>query len=277
MNNTKKVIVCVLLLFHFVFLAGCGPNTSFLDQREQGVYLTTTDFPNTKWICRELDIVLNMFEYSEYMVGVYEVNDVSYRAVATFEFDQITINCYSSTDVSKSEFSNFMVRCEPILCGYIYATYFFDKKTETIVCSVRNSMPVNAETIPQKLTFEKVGVIPQDQGLRWYAQELDMYLDSFPTVDGYYRGEIILEGKKQYVNALEVGNNNYYMLSIENGKLNNLKLGTTSPLIYMYFEMENDKITAMVSDRYLSETEAFPYWSYSDTIITFTPYPKGEK
>ena len=277
MISIKKVIICVLLLFCFVFTTGCVPNTVFLDQREQGVYPTTADFPNTKWICRELDMVLNVFELTEYMVGTYKVNSESYRAVVTFEFDQITINFYSSTNVLKSGNSNSMVRCEPILCGYIYGTYFFDKETETIVCSISNSMSVNAETIPQELTFEKVGAIQLEQEYRWHAQKLDMYLDSFLGVDGYYSGEIILEGDTLYINALEVGNNNYYVLSIENDKLNNLKLGTTSPLIYMYFEIENDKITAMVCDRYLSEIEAFPYWPYSDTIITFTPSPKSEK
>ena len=159
MISAKKVIICVLLLFCFVFTTGCAPNADFLNKREQGMYPTTADFPNTKWICRELDMVLNVFELTEYMVGTYKVNPESYRAVVSFEFDQIQINFYSSTDVSKSGNSNSMVHCEPILCGHIYGTYFFDKETETIVCSISNSMSVNAETIPQELTFEKVGVI----------------------------------------------------------------------------------------------------------------------
>ncbi len=275
MINTKKVITCVLLLFCFVFTSGCVPNTNFFDEQKKGMYPTTADFPNTKWICRELDMVLNVFELTEYMVGDYKVNSESYRAVVSFEFDQIQINFYSSSDVSKSENSNFMVHCEPILCGHIYGTYFFDKETETISCSISNSVSVDEETIPQELTLEKVGVIQLEQEYRWHAQELDMYLNSFLGVDGYYSGEIILEGEKLYINALEVGNDNYYVLSIENGKMNNLKPGTTSPLIYMYFQTENNKITAMVCDRY-SEVE-FPYWSYENTIITFVPFSNGEQ
>lgn len=277
MISTKKVMICVLLIFCFIFTTSCGPNYIFLIQREQGMYPTTADFPNTKWICRELDMSLNVFELTEYMVGTYKVNSEYYRTVVSFEFDQIQINFYSSTDVSKSEISNSMVHCEPILCGHIYGTYFFDKETETIVCSISNSMSVNTETIPQKLTFEKVDVIKLEQEFRWHAQELDMYLDSFLDIEGYYSGEIILGEESLYINALEIGNNNYYLLSIKNGNWNNLKPETTSPLIYMYFQIENDKITATVCDRYSSEAEAFPYWPNEDTIITFIPFSNDEE
>ena len=268
MINTKKVIMCFLLLFCLVLTTSCAPTTKFLSEQKQGMYPTTVDFPNTKWICRELDIVLNVFELTEHMVGTYKVNSESYRAVVSFEFDQIQLNFYSSTEVSKSDNSNSMVHCEPVLCGYIYATYFFDKGTETIVCSINSSMSVNSETIPQELTFEKVGVIQLEREYRWHAQELDMYLDSFIGVDGYYSGEIILGDEKIYINALEVGNNNYYALSIENGILNKLKPVTTSPLINMYFQIENDRITAIVCDDY--SAEVFPYWWCEDTIITLT-------
>lgn len=269
MISEKKVIICFLLLFCLVLATSCVPNANFLSQQEQGMYPTTADFPNTKWMCRELDMVLNVFELTEYMVGTYKVNSESYRAVVSFEFDQIQIDFYSSTEVSKLENSNSMVHCKPILCGHIYGTYFFDKETKTIVCSISNSMSVNSETIPQELTFEKVGVIQLEQEYRWHAQELDMYLDSFHGVDGYYSGEIMLEGEKIYINALEIGNDNYYSLSMENGALNKLNPGTTSPLIYMYFQIENDKITAIVCDRY--SAEAFPYWKCENTIITFIP------
>ena len=262
--------MCVLLSLNFIFFTGCGPSIDFLYKQKQGMFPTGMDFPNTRWVCRELDMVLNAFEYSEDMIGIYEVNSESYRAVARFEFAQIQISLYSYTDVSKSEFSNSMVSCEPILCGYICANYFFDKETETIVCSILNSMSVDTETIPQELTFKKDGVLQHKQELRWYAEELDMYLDSFVDVDGYFRGEIILDEKKHYVNAIEVGNNNYYVLSIENGKSNNLKPGTTSTLIYMYFKIEDDKIVATVCDGFLFYPEAFPYWLYGDMIITFT-------
>lgn len=275
MINTKKVIICVLLLFCFVFTSGCVPSTNFFDKREQGMYPTTADFPNTKWICRELDMALNAFELAEFMVGSYKVNSESYHAVVSFEFEQIEITFYSSADVSKSENSNSIVHCEPIVCGYIYGTYFFDEETKTILCSISNSISVDEETIPQELTLEKVGVIQLEQEYRWHAQELDMYLDSFLGVDGYYRGEIILEEKKIYINAFEIIDN-YYLFSIENGDWNNLKPGTVSPLIYMYFQIGNDKITARVCDKYLSEQHSFPYWRYEDMIITFTPTPNSK-
>ena len=269
MISGKKVIITFFLLFCLALTTSCVPNAKFLSQQEQGMYPTTADFPNTKWMCRELDMELTVFELTEYMVGTYKVNSESFRAVVSFEFDQIQIDFYSSAEVSKSENSNYMVHCEPILCGHIYGTYFFDEGTETILCSISNSMSVDTETIPQELTFEKIGVIQLEQEYRWHAQEFDMYLDSFHGVDGYYSGEMMLNGEKIYINALEIGNGNYYSLSMENGTLNKLKPETTSPLIYMYFQIENDKITAMVCDIY--SAEAFPYWKCENTIITFIP------
>ena len=59
------------------------------------------------------------------------------------------------------------------------------------------------------------------------------------------------------------------MLSIENGKINNLRSGTTSPLIRLCFEITGDQIIAKVSDEYITNKVAFPYWQYDDVIITF--------
>ena len=270
LDNIKKAM-CVLLLLCTVLLSGCGPTLSFLNKKEQGLYPDTSDFPNTKWICREIDMCINMFKFEEeLMIGTYEVNSVSYRVVATFEFDEIDFEFYSFANNFVSEHSNSNVHCEPNPCGYIYTNYRFDKDAQTIVCTIRNCNPVDNEIIPETLTFEKVGSIAQNPNMRWCAQEIDMYLDSFSDVDGYFSGEIAIGGEKHYVHALEVSDN-YFVLSVENSKLNNLRPGTTSPLIRMHFEIEDNQIVAKVCDEYLTNAVEFPYWPYGDSVITFKP------
>lgn len=247
----------------------------FLNKKEQGLYIDTSGFPNTKWVCRELDICFYMLDYDErYMIGTYTVGNESYRVVAVFEFDHLDFEIYSSTQISLSEYAKgdddiSMVHCDRVSCGYICTNYIF--KNKTIVCSLRNYQSVDGEAIPTTLTFDNTGFIAQDVAMRWSAQELDMYLDSFRDISGYFRGEIVVNGEKCYVHAFEIGNNNYFMLSIENGKVNNLRPGTTSPLICMYFEMYENKIVAKISDEYFSNSVAFPYWEYNNAPITFKP------
>ena len=166
-----------------------------------------------------------------------------------------------------------MIHCERTSCGFIYTSYTFDKGTETIVCTLRNCDPVNGERIPETLTFDKVDSIVLSSNTRWQAQEIDMYLDAFSDVDGYFSGQISIKGERCYVHALEIGNNNFYMLTIENGKVNNLIPGTTSPLIYLYLEITDSYIIAKVSDEYLTNPAAFPYWPYDNVAITFNPLP----
>lgn len=273
-----KKVICVLLLLSFVLFAGCVPDAGFFERQEKGLYPTPADFPNTKWICRELNMSLYMFEREKSMIGTYVEGSQSYRVLATFEFDELNISFYSSTDVSVSENESSMVHCEPVLSGHVYSNYYFDKDRGKLVCSVRDRASVNGETIPAELTFEKAGALALRPNVRWYAQELDMYLDSFSDVEGYYAGEMTLEGVKHRIDALEVGNNHYYAISIENGKSNHLKSGTTSPLIYLHFnKVENDRITAIVCDNYLSKPEAFPDWPSQISTITFKAISVGDK
>ena len=264
--------ICLLLLFCTFTLNSCGPSLEFQHKKSQGLYPDTTDFPCTKWHCNEIDMEIYMLGFGETtIIGSYIVDDNVYRVVAYFEWNELIFNFYSNTLISSSQHSNSMVHCERISSGHILSAYSFDKSTETIVCSLRNYKPVASETIPETLTFNNVEAIAQNPDTRWYAQEMDMYLDSFTDANEYFRGEIFIDGKRCSVHAFEMGNNNFFMLSIRNGEVNNLLPNTTSMLIPMYFEISENQIIAKVSDEYLSNAVAFPYWSYDDIIITFKP------
>ena len=275
MKGILKKSLCILLCLCLFPLYGCVPSFKFLNEKKQGKYPDTGDFPNTKWVCREINMCFYMLDYEErYMIGTYVVNDTPYRVVSAFEFDELNFDLYSTTQISPSEYSNGddntgMVHCERVSCGYMYTNYSY--KNNTIVCSLRGYQSVDGEVLPTTLTFDKTETIAQNAAARWYAQELDMYLDSFSDVEGYYRGEIGIGEKECYVHAFEIGNNGYFMLSIENGKVNNLISGTTSPLICMYFELHENQIIAKVSDEFVSNSLAFPYWDYTGATITFKP------
>ena len=259
-------MIIVLLCFS-VLLSGCAPSLRFLHEKKRGKYPDTGDFPNTKWACQEIDLVIYMFDYSErYMVGTYSVKDVSYRVVATFEYASFNFIFYSSTEIAPSENDSSMVHCNQIPAGFLYTNYSYQKDTETIISSVVNCEQVDGETIPNTLTFQKAGTITQSKEMRWNAEELDMYLESFSDVDHYFRGEITIDGERCYIHAFEVGNNHYYMLSVENGKINRLKSGTVSPLVRMSFEISEDRIIATVSDECILRQEAYPYWGDQKTI-----------
>lgn len=218
-----------------------------------------------------------MFDYDEdYMVGEYTVNDVNYRIVGIFEFAELNFNMYSTTHISDSTYTSEnsearLVHCEKVEVGFIYTDYLYEN--ETINCTIRNSKSVDGETIPNKLTFEKVGTISFGEKTRWYSESMDMYLDSFSGIDGYLSGEIIIDGKKCHIHALEVGNNNCFLLTIENGILDNLIPKTMSSFICMYFELTENEIIAKVNDDIVSQPEAYPYWEKGTNRIIFTRIP----
>ncbi len=269
-----KKAVCVMLALCLTLLCGCVPSAEFLRKQEQGYYPTAADHPDTEWVCREIDLCLYMFDYDEdYLMGTYTVDGASYRVISRFDCDLLEFQIISSTEISPSDASDSMVHCEQISYGFIISNYILDKGTGSIVCDIYNYELSGKETFPQTLTFEKVGSIAKEPITRWYAQEIDMYLDAFSDIDDYFRGEIVIDGKKCFVHALEIGNGGYFSLFFENGKTNDLIAGTTSKLIDMHFEIKDDQIIAKLSDEYLSNKVAFPEWPYDDMIITFKTVP----
>ena len=265
----KKVTAIILAIMICALLCGCVPSQDYLVKKEQGIYPDAGDFPDTKWQCREADIYFYMLDYSEnYIVGEYNSEGKSYRVVGSFDFDQMDLYLYSSTEVSPSDHEGF-VRCERASFGHIYTRYSCEN--QTIVCDVTDSsVGGNEQIIPDTLTFDKVGNIAENSAERWYSEELDMYIESFDDAPGYYKGKITIDGIENYVHAFEIGNENYYMFSIENGKINNLKSGTSSPFVCMRFEFVDGQIIATVSDEVVSRPYEFE-WTYENTTITFLP------
>ena len=273
MKSKVQFPICILLCLSMILLCGCVPSREYLEKKAQGLYPDTSDFPDTEWKCREVDLCFYMLDYEENnMVGTYTVNGETYRAVGSFEFSQLSFDIYSTASVSVSEQdgdteNGALIHYEANQCGFINTEYLYENGV--IVCTVINSEAVSGEQIPETLTFENTGKIAQKVNTRWYAEELDMYLDAFSDAQDYYKGEMVMDGQRIPVIAYEIGNNQYFRFSIENGTINNNRPGTTSPFVCMYFEYGTDTITARLSDEVIRHPKEYPYWTYEGTTITF--------
>ena len=262
--RTKRflhVAVLLLVLFCLLFtLCGCGCvlNREYAKGLREGKYPTASDFPDTRWDCRELDLVLYMIRGTG-MFATYTVNGQEYRGRLSRHVasPRLSFDFYSSTEKTVSEYDPALLYCEPVEAGFIYTFYEYDKETGLIVCKVYNSQSVDGETVPETLTFEKTGTFGETPKTRWVAEEIGLYLDSFSDIDGYFRGEITLGGEKQTVQAVEIGNGHYYKLSTSAGQQ-----------AYLSFAISEDRIVATRAD-----TDGENEWDPDVKTITFRPAP----
>ena len=210
----------LILLCLFALLCGCGP-IGLQRKERQGKLPFQWEFPQTKWVCRELDFVIYTTDLRRnLMVGTYVEGDTTYRVVANLSRynGSVYMDFYSMTDcfelvsgnTKRTEFY------ERVYAGEIGAGYTYEKETETIVLDCRWVKLVNGETIPKTLTFDRAEKVAETPKTRWVADELDLYLDAYSDVDVYMKGEITLDGETDPVYAFEIGNGNYYEVYVGN-------------------------------------------------------------
>ena len=188
--KTKRTIRAGLLLLCAVFLlSGC---ISFRMKTVDDAFIYK--FPETKWVCREADIVLyRLRSDAGGTLAFYTVDGVTYRGDAYFNNRwrlDFSIAFYPpDAEIRAKSFCN------------VYGGFHYDEEAGALVCSdvQRYRRTDDGETVydpfPETLTFDCVGKIAEveTRDARWVADEMDLYLDSFAGVDGYYRGEIVLD------------------------------------------------------------------------------------
>lgn len=263
---------CILLICGFLclFLSSCGPSLEYQIMEAHGYYPTSQDLPNTRWVCHELNMYFDILDLGEdYMVGECVVDATKYRVVAWIFFGEIEFDLYRTTHVRASNFDAAFINCEPECVGSFLAEYIYEEGQ--IRCAVKGSTVGTWCSEGTLLTFSKENIIQQEPTMRWYCNELNMWLDYFPDRGEYYKGEIVIDGKICAIQAFEVGNNNYYKVSVENGIINKLKSGTSSTLFFVCFENKNGELVGRITDDHLDNPESFPYWSYRGETITFKP------
>ena len=254
-----------ILLFAICFLSSCGPSLDFQIKNAQGLYPDASDFPDTKWVCREVDMYFYMFDHGDStMAGVYTVDGKEYRVTIGILYADMSFEFYSHTDVSESLHKGGYVTCERNAVDFLATEYIYENGI--ITCKIRSSGQNIWNYKGDTITFEKVGSIAEESGSTYYCEDLNMSLTKI--VDGYYKGEIVIDNISNYVHAIEVGNSGYYRLSIENGEINNLKKHTVYPFVNMVFEQAENKIIATVSDECLYPIE-YPYWKNDKVTFVF--------
>lgn len=265
------IISCVLNLFSCATM--CKTNKYF-KLKEAGYYPDASDFPDTKWVCREVDMYFYMFGYGEStMIGEYTVGDKNYRVDIEIHNADMSFDFYSHTNVSGSSLKNDNfsepVNCEREEAGFLVTEYIYEN--DIITCKIRNTDQDIWNYEGDTITFEKAGEIAVKPISRWYCEELDMYLIKYDDI--YYKGEIIVDNIINYVHAIEIGNSKYYQLSIENGKINNMKEQTVSPFVNMFFEQGENKIIATVTEECITNRLPYPYWKTDETTFEFVEQP----
>lgn len=274
MKRLKFVVMIFSMLFIMMHFSAClFPEPLYIDDlKEKGMLPNSSDFPNTKWICREMDMYFCMLNYNEdTYVGECTISGKTYRVVAGSMDgydDNMEIHLYSDTTIKESSFSfkegqEKLVVCVPQLIGVIHSTYYY--KDGIIYCDVSlSNIPVEGG-VPNRLTFYNSGSINQQPVNQWYAQELDMSLMSFEDTEGYYfEGEIVIDGRTKALYGYEVGNNNYFQFYYLDSKEND-----TPPrfLVDAYIEFSDDSILMR-----LGTLRIYPYnhgdWPYQISAIT---------
>ena len=260
-RTTTALLVLLFLAFSFCGCAWRSRNSKYLLNRR---------FPNTIWTCRELDLVIYMIEGCD-MCGTYTVNGNEYRVKAVFSKSEPAFfaDFYSSTEETVSNYDSALVHCSQEIAGCVKSYVAYQENNGLLVCTDVSAQSVDGETIPDTLTFEQVGTFAPTPKTRWVAEGLDLYLDSYSDAEWFFKGEITLDGEKQTVQAIEIGNDHYYQLW-EEGDV----------LIYLSFDISEDRIVATATDSQRRDDYQYmlhyPDWydNYKDVkTITFYPTP----
>lgn len=245
--------------------------------REQGYYPSAEDYPNTVWQCVDQKMSFRIFSDGEdWMTGEFSDGTGNYRFVAIISGynADIVFTAYDSPQTTDSPHYDadgvYFLHCEPYVLGTLYAEYVF--KDGKFVCTVNGGNLANYRS-GDILVFEPMGKIVKDPVARYSCKEIDLWLEEFRGIEGYYSGEIMLDRKSVPIQALEIGNNDYYLISMQNGITNNLREGTSSRLAHWFIENDGTTLKVRISDGHLEEPLAYPEWDYEMAALTFTQVP----
>ena len=117
------------------------------------------------------------------------------------------------------------------------------------------------------LTFEMAGAIAQEPEARWYCQEIDMYIDSFSDVDGYYKGEMVGENGYVYqIHANLFPGFSYYGFSYKS--TSSYAKAPAEALVAIQLELVDDRLVGKIVK--YDNAQALDYvWPYDVETVTF--------
>ena len=260
MKKKTSCLAFVLFLFILFSLCGCGMQPIRYQILEPyGYYPETEDFPDTKWVCKEVDMWFYMFDYGEpWMIGEYTVDGETYpfRARFNLHYMHTTLGFYFESPETNISFSESLDWEGPssVTGDYIY-------KDDCLVFKISQSEASVWKYEGKTLTFEMEGTIANEPEARWRCQELDMYLDSFPDVENYYKGQLQMGDQTYDVSAIATPNDSNCLF----------KLAYKGDTVVMRFERKGDRMIATIvaCETNEFEKECWQYWNYEDETLTF--------
>ena len=266
----RTALVLLVLLGFFFTLCGCVATPGV---RRRTKKINPSNFPNTVWTCKEIDMVLYMIEGSmKDVVGTYTVNEKEYYLDAQYgPYTSVGFYVYSYSEKTVSENDPSLVRYKASFAGFFGGKMDYEDETGNLIVKVSNYEQNDAslpETFPEKLTFEKTGTFGKTPNTRWVAEELDLYLDSFSDTDKYYVGEIKIDGEPYRVYARDDGKY-FQLVLIERKETSQQVFSIRHELVCLSFAVSDEEIVATRVEGDFSEK----YWNPDVKTITFHPAP----
>ena len=239
-----------------------GPSPKYQELKDKGYYPNTTDLKNTKWA--NDNIYFYIFDYAERcIVGSIKIDNNEYRIVGIFEYGQLNFDLFSSSTEELSSYLNdngeAYYKCNPIKSGHLSMDYIYENGK--IVCTVKSSDNTFYQK-GDKVTFEKISNISNVIDKSYECEELGMRINSFSDVHGYYKGEIVLDEQVYPIQAIEIGNSNYYKISIKNNNM-----FSSTDLVWMVFDEDNKNIVVKITDEHFIWVDNC--WEYTDVEYCF--------
>ena len=268
-KTTKQGICAVLVLFSLLSLAGCGAQPlKYKILEPYGYYPNTKDFPDTKWVCKEVDMWFYMFADGEqWMTGAYTAEDGEvhpFRAKFAYNYVQTDLAFYFETFEADTILFRSPEDDPPFIAGdYIY-------KDDSIIFWIFESDAPFWEYEGKKLTFEMVETIAQKPEARWRCQELDLYIDSFSDAEGYYKGEMLLNVLDKGQITAKCQTYPIRVIAVPNNPYHCFRAYGNYDLILMCFEVQEDRMIATIPEYEKDGIfDRYEYWTYEGTTLTF--------
>ena len=259
----KRVLLCMVLLMCMLAMTACGPSRRDLSLKDAGLLPTEEDFPNTRWVCQEIDLYLHIMECGE-IAGECRFGDKTFPVLGGFKFGSMSFSAYSYEKATLTE-EGFLDWHSEEYIGGARGFYIFDDGMFQLT-EVEHDFG-DGIVIPTALTFVPDGKIAQTPDTRWYAQEIDLYMDSFSDTENYFKGVLTDAGTACSFEAFLYSEDNTYHFSFPAW----LDETTQTPchvndfIMRLVYDQEHDVI---VGTRYTTEEDSFS--NYDGATITFT-------
>ena len=246
----------VLIISLVMSMVGCASSGDGSNPIEESQAVDLTEVSGAKWVCKEADILFYTLDFgSNAIVGKYAKDGKEFRLVGR-------LNSFGTLDFGLYDAESQVTTTTPAAIGFIYSTVVYEN--DTMICSITgvDGIEFGATT----LTFEKSD-LRKTVKESFKCNEVGMTMSSFNEIDGYYKGEIDINGKTCGFMAFEVCGG-LYRFHVENRNLNDMTEGV-SPLIDMFLSEDNGQLKGSVRNSTIEDHASFPYWNFEKTELTF--------